>query len=79
MHVSRIFIERPIMTALITFAVLLFGIVGYRELDPHPNGNVNIFGVILYSHSDIWLDFGLCAIFIVSGKLNTSSRQVIRD
>ncbi len=32
MHVSRIFIERPIMTALITFAVLLFGIVGYRAL-----------------------------------------------
>ncbi len=32
MHVSRIFIERPIMTALVTFAVLLFGIVGYRAL-----------------------------------------------
>jgi len=32
MHASRIFIERPIMTALITFAVLLFGIVGYRAL-----------------------------------------------
>ena len=32
MHVSRIFIERPIMTALVTFAILLFGIVGYRAL-----------------------------------------------
>ncbi|HEY6390079.1 MAG TPA: efflux RND transporter permease subunit [Bryobacteraceae bacterium] len=32
MHASRLFIERPIMTALITFAVLLFGIVGYRTL-----------------------------------------------
>jgi len=32
MHASRLFIERPIMTALITFAVLLFGIVGYRAL-----------------------------------------------
>jgi HAE1 family hydrophobic/amphiphilic exporter-1 len=32
MNFSRIFIERPIMTALITFAVLLFGIVGYRAL-----------------------------------------------
>src|SRR5258708_8616716 len=32
MHVSRIFIERPIMTALITFAVVLFGMVGYRAL-----------------------------------------------
>jgi len=58
---------------------LALGIVGYRELDPHPYGNVSIFGVILYSHSDMWLDFALCAIFIVSGKLNTSSRQVIRD
>ncbi len=32
MNVSRIFIERPIMTALVTFAVLLFGTVGYRAL-----------------------------------------------
>jgi HAE1 family hydrophobic/amphiphilic exporter-1 len=32
MHVSRIFIERPIMTTLVTFAILLFGIVGYRAL-----------------------------------------------
>src|ERR1700722_8114791 len=32
MNVSRIFIERPVMTALIMFAILLFGIVGYRAL-----------------------------------------------
>jgi HAE1 family hydrophobic/amphiphilic exporter-1 len=32
MHFSKIFIERPIMTTLITFAILLFGIVGYRAL-----------------------------------------------
>src|SRR3984893_1879766 len=32
MNVSRIFIERPIMTALVTFAIVLFGIVGYRAL-----------------------------------------------
>jgi HAE1 family hydrophobic/amphiphilic exporter-1 len=32
MNFSRIFIERPIMTALVMFAVLLFGIVGYRAL-----------------------------------------------
>ena len=32
MNFSRIFIERPVMTALITFAILLFGIVGYRAL-----------------------------------------------
>ena len=32
MNVSRIFIERPIMTALVTFSILLFGIVGYRTL-----------------------------------------------
>ena len=29
MNISRIFIERPVMTALVTFAILLFGIVGY--------------------------------------------------
>src|ERR1019366_1873879 len=32
MNFSRIFIERPVMTGLITFAILLFGIVGYRAL-----------------------------------------------
>src|ERR1019366_10096100 len=32
MHFSRLFIERPIMTTLVTFAILLFGIVGYRAL-----------------------------------------------
>jgi hydrophobic/amphiphilic exporter-1 (mainly G- bacteria), HAE1 family len=32
MHVSKIFIERPIMTTLVTFAILLFGIVGFRAL-----------------------------------------------
>jgi len=32
MNVSRLFIERPVMTALVTFAILLFGIVGYRAL-----------------------------------------------
>src|SRR2546426_3310284 len=32
MHFSRIFIERPIMTTLVTFSILLFGIVGFRAL-----------------------------------------------
>src|SRR5687768_13559971 len=32
MHFSRIFIERPVMTSLVTFAILLFGVVGYRAL-----------------------------------------------
>src|SRR6266705_1831790 len=32
MHFSRVFIERQIMTTLVTFAILLFGIVGFRAL-----------------------------------------------
>src|ERR1700684_633368 len=32
MHFSRLFIERPVTTALLTLAILLFGIVGYRAL-----------------------------------------------
>ena len=32
MHISRIFIERPVMTALVMFAILLFGIVAFRSL-----------------------------------------------
>lgn len=58
---------------------LALGILGYRELDPHPYGNVSLFGVILYSHSDMWLSFALSAVLFVSGKMNTASRQIIRD
>jgi HAE1 family hydrophobic/amphiphilic exporter-1 len=32
MNVSKIFIERPVMTGLVTFAILLFGAVGFRAL-----------------------------------------------
>ena len=32
MHFSRIFIERPIMTTLVTLTILLFGIMGFRAL-----------------------------------------------
>jgi HAE1 family hydrophobic/amphiphilic exporter-1 len=32
MNISRIFIDRPIMTTLVTLAILIFGIVGYRAL-----------------------------------------------
>src|SRR5690242_4855815 len=32
MNISRIFIERPVMTALVTAAILVFGLVGYRAL-----------------------------------------------
>jgi HAE1 family hydrophobic/amphiphilic exporter-1 len=32
MNISRIFIERPVMTALVTLAILLFGIVAFRSL-----------------------------------------------
>ena len=32
MHISRIFIERPVMTALVMLAILLFGVVGFRAL-----------------------------------------------
>jgi HAE1 family hydrophobic/amphiphilic exporter-1 len=32
MHISRIFIERPVMTALVMFAILLFGAVAFRAL-----------------------------------------------
>src|SRR5262245_47952940 len=32
MSISGTFIQRPVMTTLITFAILLFGIVGFRAL-----------------------------------------------
>jgi len=31
-NLSRIFIERPVMTVLITFAILLFGVIAFRAL-----------------------------------------------
>jgi len=48
MHISRIFIERPVMTALVMLAILLFGIVAFRSLPvaalptvDYPNIQVN--------------------------------------
>ncbi len=32
MNLSRIFIERPVMTALVVFAILLFGVIAFRAL-----------------------------------------------
>ena len=32
MNLSRLFIERPIMTALVCFAILLFGFVAFPRL-----------------------------------------------
>ena len=32
MNLSRIFIERPVMTALVCFAILLFGTIAFRGL-----------------------------------------------
>ena len=32
MNLSRIFIERPVMTALVSFAILIFGVVAFRAL-----------------------------------------------
>ena len=32
MHFSKVFIERPVMTTLVTFAILLFGAVGFQAL-----------------------------------------------
>ncbi|HUE01124.1 MAG TPA: efflux RND transporter permease subunit [Bryobacteraceae bacterium] len=48
MHISRIFIERPVMTALVMLAILLFGVVAFRALPvaalptvDYPNIQVN--------------------------------------
>src|SRR5678809_713924 len=32
MNISGVFIRRPVMTSLVMIAILLFGILGYREL-----------------------------------------------
>ena len=48
MNLSRIFIERPVMTALVTLAILLFGVLAFTELPvaalpsvEYPTINVN--------------------------------------
>ena len=63
----------------VSVVFLVLAIAGYLQLDSRPYGNVTLFGVILYSHSDLWLDVGLTGILFVSGRMNTSSRQVLRD
>ena len=32
MNLSRLFIERPVMTALVSFSILLFGVIAFRAL-----------------------------------------------
>ena len=64
----------------LTAALVLFlGLLGFRELDSRPYSNANIFGAILYNHSDLWLDLTLGGVLLISGLLNTSKRQVLRD
>src|ERR1035438_4471316 len=41
MHISDIFIRRPIMTTLVMIAILLFGIIGYRLLPVSDLPNVD--------------------------------------
>jgi hydrophobic/amphiphilic exporter-1 (mainly G- bacteria), HAE1 family len=41
MNITRLFIEKPVMTSLVMFAVLLFGIIGYRQLPVSDLPNVD--------------------------------------
>lgn len=41
MSISRIFIQRPVMTTLLTLAILLFGLAGYRALPVSDLPNVD--------------------------------------
>ena len=50
MNLSRIFIERPVMTALVVFAIFFFGVIAFRSLPvaalpsvDYPTINVNAF------------------------------------
>src|SRR5258708_6847010 len=73
-----------------TAAVGLYGVstifvflafVGHLALNAQPflTTDTQLFGMILYSRSDVWLDTGLAVVLIVSGTMNTSRRQILKD
>src|SRR3989337_1966834 len=41
MHMSGLFIRRPVMTTLVMLAILLFGVAGYRRLPVRDLPNVD--------------------------------------
>ena len=55
-------------------------ILGYQVVDQNSFGNIaNLFGLIAFSRSDIWLDVGMAVLLFMGGRMNTSSRQIIRE
>jgi hypothetical protein len=59
---------------------VFLGIIGHLALNAQPFvTNAQVFGAILYSRTDVWLDAGLAAVMIVSGMMNTSRRQILKD
>jgi hypothetical protein len=62
-------------------AIFVFlAIVGHLALNAQPFvANAEVFGAILYSRSDVWLDAGLAAALVLSWMMNTSKRQILKD
>ena len=65
------------MVAMLAFA---FALVGHMQLSDYPSGGeVKLFDMVVCNYEDVWLMGGLAVVMIISGMMNTSSRQVIRD
>src|SRR5258708_30991268 len=59
---------------------VFLAIVGHLDFNAQPFlADAQLFGVILYSRSDVWLDAGLAGVLIVSGMMNTSRKQILQD
>jgi hypothetical protein len=59
---------------------VFLGIVGHLALNAQVFvANTRLFGAILYSRTDVWLDAGLATVLILSGMMNTSRRQILKD
>jgi hypothetical protein len=58
---------------------LLLALAGYSQMNSAYDGPIEIFGAVLYHRADIWLDVALTCLTFGAARLNTASRQVIRE
>ena len=47
MNIAELFIRRPVMTTLVMFAILLFGVVGFRMLPVSDLPNVDFRKIVV--------------------------------
>jgi ABC-type Mn2+/Zn2+ transport system permease subunit len=65
---------------MVAMLALSFALVGHIQMSENPSGGeAKLFDLLVCNYEDVWLMAGMAVVMIISGMMNTSSRQVIRD